>query len=89
NGNVKKIRKQFHRNRYKIAADESLQFVAEHPDLKILSYYADELLIELLPNFSAREFIQWINEKVQLTKFELYLPSLNEIFIQTVQPENE
>lgn len=88
-GNVKEIRKQFHGNRYKIAAEESLHFISENSDIKILSLHSDELLIELLPNLSAKEFIRWINDKVQLTKFELYLPSLNEIFIQTVQPENE
>ena len=88
-GNVKEIRKQFHGNRYKIAAEESLHFISENSDIKILSLHSDELLIELLPNLSAKEFIRWINDKVQLTKFELYLTSLNEIFIQTVQPENE
>ena len=45
----------------------------------------NDTLIKLAPGVQVRDAISWLNEHYQLTGFTEVLPSMNEIFIETVK----
>ena len=44
--------------------------------------------IKLAPGVQVRDAISWLNEHYLLTGFSEVLPSMNEIFIETVKSKN-
>jgi hypothetical protein len=47
-----------------------------------------DTLIKLDPGVQVRDAINWLNEHYRLTGFTEVLPSMNEIFIETVKFKN-
>ena len=47
-----------------------------------------DTLIKLAPGVKVRDAINWLNEHYHLTGFTEVLPSMNEIFIETVKSKN-
>lgn len=45
--------------------------------------------IKLNPQTQVKDVISWLNEHHKLTAFEELLPSMNEIFIETVKKLND
>jgi ABC-2 type transport system ATP-binding protein len=87
-GNVSEIRKTYRKPVYDIASEDSLEFLNSLSGIHVLKVTPAFVRIELAPDYDPRMCIQELNHRVLLTKFELHLPSLNDIFIELVSRKN-
>jgi ABC-2 type transport system ATP-binding protein len=87
-GNVSEIRKTYRKPIYDIASEDSLEFLNTLSGVQVLRVTPAFVRIELAPDYDPRMCIQELNHRVLLTKFELHLPSLNDIFIELVSRKN-
>ena len=87
-GNVEKIRHEYKMNIYTVSVAEGQ--LAPQPDLFTICNDPDGLQsssstkIRLNPGVSIRQVISKINDNYTLTGFQELLPSMNDIFIETV-----
>jgi ABC-2 type transport system ATP-binding protein len=81
------IKKKYNKNIYKIEAEGDLSFIKEMPELKVLEMKNKHTIVKFGENLTGREFLLKVIDRVDITKFELKLPSLNEIFIELVGGE--
>lgn len=87
-GNVTEIRRTYRRPVYDIASEDNLDFLKDMEGVKVLKTTKDFVRIELAPDYDPRKCIQELNHRVLLSRFELHLPSLSDIFIELVSKKN-
>lgn len=95
-GKVEDIRNNFARNRYKISfdGDAELLFDAIKPivtdiHLADCEFGRKQLTLNIAPTATLRDIIAIANDKVELRNIVESIPSMNEIFIQTVEAANK
>ncbi len=86
-GNVNDIRHQYKKNLFAVTTSGAP--ITPEPSLYIIeSLVGTDAQIRLKPGVTTRQAIAHINEHFQLTAFQELLPSMNEIFIETVTHSN-
>jgi len=78
------VKKKYNKNIYRIEAEGDLTFVREIPGLTVLDMKNKHVTVRFHENFTSKDFLSSVIDKVDITKFELKLPGLNEIFIELV-----
>lgn len=79
------LRRRYRQNRYRIDTETPIPADLALPaGTTLISRSATHLDVQLADGASARPFIGWANDKLELTRFELHLPSIRDIFIQAV-----
>ncbi|MEQ8220945.1 MAG: ATP-binding cassette domain-containing protein [Candidatus Eremiobacterota bacterium] len=78
------VKKKYNKNIYRIEAEGDMTFVREISGLTLLEMKNKHVTVRFHENFTAKEFLSKVIDKVDITKFELKLPGLNEIFIELV-----
>lgn len=92
-GDVYQIRQRFKKNLFKIVIAEPV--LAPNPVLYTINHIASnsvggcEAVVALADGVSMRDTIAYLNEKYTISGFEEILPSMNEIFIETVTKAHE
>ena len=95
-GNVDDIRTRLGQNRYKITFEgDTNNLLAALGDnlldhtVDILSDRETAITLKVTPEFSRRDLLRAVTEAVEITSFGSALPSMDEIFISTVQQFNQ
>ena len=95
-GSVADIRQQLGANRYRITIEgnpnELLQRLDGHiltKDIETISPTQTSVILKLTPDVSRRELIKLAADSVDMTSFAPALPSMDEIFISTVNNFNK
>ena len=78
------VKKKYNKNIYNIESEGDLSFIKEMPGLTVLEMKNKHIIIKFGETISTRDFLLKVIDKVEITKFELKLPALNEIFIELV-----
>ena len=88
-GSVDEVKQQHKKN---IIAVQSPDSIEQNPALFTLlptdPVKKNDILIKLAQGVQVRDAIAWLNEHYRLTGFTEVLPSMNEIFIETVKSNN-
>ena len=95
-GNVDEIRSRLGRDRYKITFEGDPRALltalgdnlAEHTG-EIISERENSVTLRVTPGFSRRDLLRTATDAVDVTSFGSALPSMDEIFISTVQQFNQ
>ena len=86
---IHNVKKRFQKNIYRVESYEDLSFLKTFPDLEVMELKNNYGILKLTNGLNAREFLIKLINKIDITKFELTLPTLNEIFIELVGKNNE
>ncbi|HPZ10097.1 MAG TPA: DUF4162 domain-containing protein, partial [Candidatus Eremiobacteraeota bacterium] len=86
--NIRSVKKRFQKNIYRIESDNDLSILKDIADLTVLESGNNYSVVEL-KSITGKEFLIKLLNKVDITKFELKLPTLNEIFIELVSKSEE
>lgn len=78
------VKKKYNKNIYRIEAEGDMTFVRDISGLTLLEMKNKHVTVRFHENFTAKDFLSKVIDKVDITKFELKLPGLNEIFIELV-----
>ncbi len=85
-GNVREIKKSFVKNNLNIEFEGNFQDVNIGNNLVIISKSEGKAKLKITnPALKPNEIIALLTDKLQLTKFEIVEPSINEIFIESVK----
>lgn len=85
-GNVREIKKSFGKNNLNIEFDGNLSEVNIGNDLAIINKGEGQAELKITnPALKPNEIISILTDKLQLSKFEIVEPSINEIFIESVK----
>ncbi|MCM1297563.1 MAG: DUF4162 domain-containing protein, partial [Muribaculaceae bacterium] len=95
-GPVNEIRTTRGQNRYRIVFSgeekpllSELTNMAKTTELNRLDNTTSELVIQLADTATRHDLLRAVTEKVELISFDTLLPSMDEIFISTIQKSNE
>ena len=95
NGNLSDIKQSYANNRYKIVFSgyyDKLQTTLT-PSIKILSHDVEgnttTVNIEVMQDIPTNEVLQFMMKSGNVLSFQPIIPSMNEIFIQVVQQQNQ
>lgn len=87
-GSLKEIKKKYKKNNYIIEFEGNSHFINEIEKLNIISNDKNriefQIKSEFIENLNTKELIEILNNKTNITKFEIAEPSIHEIFINTV-----
>ena len=87
-GSVDEVKQQHKKN---IIAVQTPDTIESNPELFTLlpsnPLKEQDTLIKLAPGVQVRDALAWLNERYLLTGFTEVLPSMNEIFIETVKSQ--
>lgn len=87
-GSLKEIKKKYKKNNYIIEFEGNSQFINEIEKLNIISNDKNriefQIKTEFIENLNTKELIEILNNKTNITKFEIAETSIHEIFINTV-----
>ncbi len=78
------VKKKYNKNIYRIEAEGDLTFIKDISGLTVLEMKNKHVTVRFHENFTTKDFLSRAIDKVNITKFELKLPGLNEIFIELV-----
>ncbi|MCB0702195.1 MAG: ATP-binding cassette domain-containing protein [Candidatus Kapaibacterium sp.] len=85
-GNVREIKKSFGRNTILLEFEGDASFIVDNQQFKIVNQTAHRLELKIIDsNFDSKLFLNELNQKLTVFKFELVEPSFHEIFIQSVK----
>lgn len=85
-GNVREIKKSFGKNNLNIEFEGNLSDVNIGSDLAIINKGEGQAELKITnPALKPNEIISILTDKLQLSKFEIVEPSINEIFIESVK----
>jgi ABC-2 type transport system ATP-binding protein len=87
--NVRAARRKYRKNIYIVESDNDLSAVALPPAVTVLEAQPHKVKLQLGTGMSSKDLIAFLNDKVELSRFELYLPGLREIFIEVVESSNQ
>ena len=89
-GSVDEVKQHHKKN---IIAVQAADTIEPNPELFTIlppdPMKKQDTLIKLDPGVNVRDAISWLNEHYRLTGFTEVLPSMNEIFIETVKSQNK
>ena len=88
NDDVKAARLKYRKPIYLIEADQALDPAQLPPGCTVLAQRDAQLKVELGPGTKPQDLLGHLNARVELTRFELFLPSLRDIFIEVVGRDN-
>ncbi len=83
-GTLDELRKKFHQKIVVVHSPDNLAALREIKNLQKVTVEGNRAQIYLEDNVPEREVFRDIIEKFNVTKLELYEPSLNDIFMQTI-----
>jgi ABC-2 type transport system ATP-binding protein len=85
-GNVREIKKSFGRDTIMLEFEGDAGFIIDNPMLKIVNQTAHRLELKIVDtSFDSKSFLNELNQKLEVYKYELVEPSFHEIFIQSVK----
>ena len=86
-GPIQEIKEQYKEQIYKADfCTENLNFLKELPThLKLLNTGASKAEIQILDNSRAADLMRFLLDRTDISRFEEKIPTVNEIFIRTVQ----
>lgn len=87
--NVRAARRKYRKNIYIVETDNDLTAVSLPAGVTVLETQPHKLKLQLGTGMSSKDLIAYLNERVELSRFELYLPGLREIFIEVVESSNQ
>ncbi|WP_069130954.1 ABC transporter ATP-binding protein [Rhodohalobacter halophilus] len=87
-GNLRKIKKDFGKNTVLLEFQGDGSFLDELEDVRINNRSTNFAEIRILNGLNAQEILKKAMQNVEIHKFQLVEPSLNEIFISTVGEDN-
>ncbi len=82
---IQEVRKKYFRNEYIIEAEAIPEILQLPEGIEIIEKDNCKLTVRLLENVSAQALIGALNSQIRMTHFELRLPTIRDIFIETVQ----
>lgn len=88
NGNVRHIKKQYGRERVALEFEGNATFLTELqelPHITLLNYTQNSATFKIETADAAKQILEKALVNVEIIRFEIMEPSLNEIFIKTVQ----
>lgn len=85
---IRAARLKYRRPIYVIEADSAISADQLPPQVRITATKGTQLTVELTDGLSSQGLLAHLNGRVELTRFELYLPSLRDIFIEVVGRDN-
>lgn len=84
NDTIQNLKNQFKKNQYQLKTkNQNYDFCNTIQGIEVLQKN-QSIIFQLLPNYSLREVLKEVLEYDEIVLFQEILPSLNEIFIQTV-----
>jgi ABC-2 type transport system ATP-binding protein len=83
-GNVRDIKKQYGTDTFLVEYEGDSSVFQQLDDIKIANESRNRIEFRIINNASHRNIINFLNEKIDLHKFSITEPSLNEIFIESV-----
>jgi ABC-2 type transport system ATP-binding protein len=92
-GKVKDIRRQYRNGTYKIAYDNPTMLMVEHAPFDMVSHTTIEegrhsLVVKIKPNETVNSVMYYLLPLATITLLEEVVPTMNEIFIKTVNQQN-
>lgn len=88
-GDVKAIKQAHRKNLYEIILNGEQPVLPARDDLyEIVEMHRESTLIKLRPHVSTHDTVAWLNDNCNLAGFHELMPSMNEIFIETVKALN-
>lgn len=92
-GEVREVRRRFRQNRYTLTFEGSATDLPLPEWMQVLSQNADSqtttLSLQLSDSHVSNDVLQFFVPRVAVTSFGEILPSMNDVFIHTVQSQNE
>lgn len=92
-GEVREVRRRFRQNRYTLTFEGSATELPLPEWMQVLSQNADSqtttLSLQLSDSHVSNDVLQFFVPRVAVTSFGEILPSMNDVFIHTVQSQNE
>lgn len=92
-GEVREVRRRFRRNQYTLTFEGSAAALTLPEWMQVLSQNADSqtttLSLQLSDSHVSNDVLQFFVPRVAVTSFGEILPSMNDVFIHTVQSQNE
>lgn len=92
-GEVREVRRRFRQNRYTLTFEGSATELPLPEWMQVLSQNADSqtttLSLQLSDSHVSNDVLQFFVPRVAVTTFGEILPSMNDVFIHTVQSQNE
>ncbi len=84
-GNLKEIKETYPANRVEIDTNKDIKSYIKKFDLKIENEKDNQYVIKISEEEKARELLsELVNNKIEISKFEIKKPTLNDIFIEKV-----
>lgn len=88
-GPLAEIKRKFGRNSVVMAFQGSGEFLKGMPEVQTIDDYGQYVEVRLGPGADTQQLLRKALEHVEVTRFELTEPSLNDIFLRVVQGEAE
>lgn len=92
-GEVREVRRRFRQNQYTLTFEGSAAALTLPEWMQVLSQNADSqtttLSLQLSDSHVSNDVLQFFVPRVAVTSFGEILPSMNDVFIHTVQSQNE
>ena len=88
-GNIKEIKETYPANRVTVETDKDITNIIEEEKLEIENSHDNQYVIKIKEEKQGNELLKKIiKEKINITKFEIMKPTLNDIFIEKVGNKN-
>ena len=88
-GNIKDIKKTYPANRIIIEAEEDIKEIIKEQNLKIENSHDNSYVVKIDNEKQGHELLKSIvKQKIDINKFEIMKPTLNDIFIEKVGAKN-
>jgi len=88
NDDIKAARQKYRKPIYLLEADQAIDRAHLPAGVQVLAERGTQLKVELAPGMNAQGLLSHLNARIELTRFELFLPSLRDIFIEVVGREH-
>lgn len=87
---IQETRKKFQKNIYQLEFSGDAEEINQLTGIRVLDLREKQAQVELLPGRTAKQLMQeLVSSPLEVIKFELHLPRLQEIFIELVQGKAE
>ena len=87
-GNLSQIKQGFGKRNIQLKYDGKDDFLENSPNILKYDNFGNYVEVQLQESIKPQEFLKEIIDKVDIKKFEIVEPSLNDIFIETVKINN-
>ena len=88
-GNIKDIKKTYPANRIIIETEEDIKDIIKEQNLKIENSHDNSYVVKIDDEKQGHELLKNIvKKKIDINKFEIMKPTLNDIFIEKVGAKN-